>query len=43
VLQAGLGPALCRVFDTVKRHELARQAAAPDAAQWERREYFGRF
>jgi len=43
VLQAGLGLALCRVFDTVKRHELTRQAAAPDAAQWERREYFGRF
>jgi glutamine synthetase len=42
-MQAALGAPLATVFDTVKRQELARAAAAPDAAQWERREYFGRF
>jgi hypothetical protein len=31
------------VYDTVKRQELTRHAQADDAAQWERREYFGRY
>jgi glutamine synthetase len=43
VLQRGLGPVLGLVYDTVKRQELARHAQAEDAAQWERREYFGRY
>lgn len=43
VLQRGLGPVMGLVYDTVKRQELARHAQAEDAAQWERREYFGRY
>ena len=43
VLQQGLGPVMARIFHTVKQQELARHAAAVDAAVWERREYFGRF
>lgn len=43
VLQHGLGPAMALLYDTVKRQEIARHAAAPDPAQWERREYLGRF
>ena len=43
VLQEGLGPVMARVFKTIKRQELARHAAAEDKAQWERREYFGRY
>ena len=43
VLQHGLGPAMAQLFDTVKRQELARCAAAQDTQQWERREYFSRF
>lgn len=43
VLQAGLGPAMVCVFDTVKRQEVARHAQSEDAEQWVSREYFGRF
>jgi glutamine synthetase len=43
VLQRGLGPVMGLVYDTVKRQELARHAQAEDPAQWERREYFGRY
>ncbi|MEO6661911.1 MAG: glutamine synthetase, partial [Rubrivivax sp.] len=43
VLQAMLGPSMAAVYDAVRRQELARHAAAPDAAAWEAREYFGRF
>ena len=43
VLQQGLGPVMSAVFDAVKRQELARHAAAADAQQWERREYFARY
>ncbi len=43
VLQRGLGPVMGLVVDTVKRQEWARHAAAEDPAQWERREYFGRY
>ncbi len=43
VLQRGLGPKMGLVYDTVKRQELARHAQAEDPAQWERREYFGRY
>jgi glutamine synthetase len=43
VLGDGLGAAMAAVFHTVKRHEIARHAAAADPAQWERREYLARF
>lgn len=43
VLQHGLGLPMARLFDTVKRQELARAAEAADADQWLRREYFGRY
>jgi len=43
VLQAGLGPVMGLVYDTIKRQELARHAQAEDSAQWQRREYFGRY
>jgi len=43
VLQQGLGGPMARVFDTVKRQEIARHAQAVDPAQWERREYFSRY
>lgn len=43
VLQRMLGPSMSVVYDAVRRQELARHAAAPDAAEWEAREYFGRF
>ncbi len=43
VLQAGLGPVMSLVYDTIKRQELARHAQAEDSAQWQRREYFGRY
>ena len=43
VLQQGLGAEMARVFDTIKRQEIARHAEAADAAEWERREYFGRY
>ena len=36
-------PLMAAVYDTVKRQELERYAAAEDKGQWERREYFGRF
>jgi glutamine synthetase len=41
-LQAGMGAGLARVFDAVKRHEIARFDGAQDPAAWLRREYFGR-
>jgi glutamine synthetase len=43
VLQRGLGAPMARVFDQVKRQELARHAAADDKVLWERREYFARY
>jgi glutamine synthetase len=43
VLQQGLGAPMSRLYAAVKRQELARHAQADDKAQWERREYFGRF
>jgi glutamine synthetase len=43
VLQEGLGADMATVFDTVKRQEITRHAAADDKAQWERREYFSRY
>jgi glutamine synthetase len=43
VLRQGLGAPMATVFDTVKRQELARHAQAEDKAQWERREYLGRY
>jgi glutamine synthetase len=43
VLQQGLGPVLATVFDTVKRQELTRCAAAQDFMQWQRCEYFARY
>jgi glutamine synthetase len=43
VLQDGLGADLAAVFDCVKRHEIARHAAADDPADWLAREYFARF
>ena len=42
VMQQGLGAPMARVFDQVKRQEVARHAAAEDKALWERREYFAR-
>jgi glutamine synthetase len=42
-MQAGLGGPLARLFETVKRQELARHAAAEDREAWLRREYFGRY
>jgi len=42
VLQQGLGDAMAPVFHAIKRQELARHAAAEDAAAWQRCEYFGR-
>ena len=43
VLQQGLGPVMATVFDTVKRQELARCAAAKDNLAWQRSEYFARY
>ncbi len=43
VLQQGLGAPLAHLYDTVKRHEIARHAVAGDALAWERREYFARY
>ena len=43
VLMQGLGAPMAQVFLAVRRQELARHAAAEDKAQWEAREYFGRF
>ena len=43
VLQQGLGPVMATVFDTAKRQELARCAAAKDALAWQRSEYFARY
>jgi glutamine synthetase len=42
-LGSALGPALASTFLAIKRHEVARWAAAEDRADWCRREYFGRF
>lgn len=43
VMQQGLGAPMARIFETVKRQELARHAAAEDREAWLRREYFGRY
>jgi glutamine synthetase len=43
VLQACLGAPMARVFDGIKRQELARHAAAEQPEVWLRREYFGRY
>ncbi len=43
VLQQGLGPVMATVFDTVKRQEWSRHAAAADSLQWQRCEYFARY
>jgi glutamine synthetase len=43
VLQHGLGAPLAHLFQGIKRHEIARHAAAGDADAWERREYFARY
>jgi glutamine synthetase len=39
---AGLGAAAVELYTRIKRHELARHAAAEDPTEWERREYFAR-
>jgi glutamine synthetase len=38
----GLGAAAVDLYTRIKRHELARHAAADDKIEWERREYFAR-
>lgn len=43
VLQQGMGARLCDLYTRIKQHELARYTVAPDADDWQRREYFGRF
>lgn len=43
VLRAQLGAPLCRVLDLTKASEWARHSAADDPAEFDRREYFGRF
>jgi len=43
VLQQGLGAPMLKVYQAIKRQELARHAQAEDPAAWERRAYFGRF
>ncbi len=43
VMQRGLGEPMARLFDTIKRQETARAAAAADLPGWLRREYFGRY
>ena len=42
VVRDGIGSEMADVYDTVKRHEIARHAQAADAADWERREYLAR-
>ncbi len=42
-LQQGLGEPMARLFDTIKRQELARAASAEDLPTWLRREYFSRY
>ncbi len=43
VMQQGLGAPMAQLFNTIKRQELARAAAAEDLPGWLRREYFGRY
>jgi glutamine synthetase len=43
LLCQGLGHTMQRVHEAVRRAEIGRRAAAPDAADWDRRELFGRF
>jgi glutamine synthetase len=43
VLQQGLGAPLAHLYQGIKRHEIARHAAAGDTDAWERREYFARY
>jgi glutamine synthetase len=42
-LVRGLGAPTVALFDRVKRHEIERHGQAQDKAEFERREYFGRF
>jgi glutamine synthetase len=42
-LRRGLGATLVDTYLAIKRHEVARWAAAEDREQWCAREYFGRF
>lgn len=42
VLRQGLGETMATVYQAIKQQELTRHAQAPDAATWERREYFSR-
>ncbi len=41
-LDAGFGRETIALYSRIKRHELARHAAADDKTEWERREYFAR-
>lgn len=41
VLRSGFGDEFINYFMHIKRHEISRYHAAPDPAEWERREYFG--
>ncbi len=43
VLRAGLGEPMWRAWDTIKRQELQRRAAAADTQDWDRRELFARY
>ena len=43
VMQHGLGAPMAQLFNTIKRQEAARAAAAEDLPTWLRREYFGRY
>lgn len=42
-LQPALVPSMTRIFDAIKRHEIARHAEAVDDLQWQRRDCLGRF
>lgn len=43
VMAAGFGADLLRLYARIKRSEALRYAQAEDAADWQRREYFGRY
>jgi glutamine synthetase len=43
VLAGGLGPAMLRVHGAIRRAEIQRREAAPDPAEFDRRELFARF
>jgi glutamine synthetase len=42
-LRAGLGDDFVNYYARIKRQEIARHAQAAEPAEWERREYFGRY